>query len=135
MVRRDSLATLARLHAIETTQAQADLARAGAARQDAAARAMEAERRVRAESADSVPVTYGTWLSAQLAIRQQLRAVEASAAVREEEARTALVEARRAERSVERLVELRLAEERRLGLRREAAALEDAARRRPLRSR
>ena len=125
-MRKDSLATLTRLRAIETTQAQAELARTGAARQDAAARAEEAARRVHSES-DTLSITYGTWLSAQLALRQRARAAEAAATAEEERARLALVEARRAERTVELLVEARQAEEKRLAMRREAAALDEIA--------
>lgn len=130
-MRRDSLATLTRLRSIGTAAAKADLARAAVARQDAAAKAEGEARLVLQESPElDMPRTYGTWLVAQLARRQQARADEAEAAVREEQARLALVEARRAERVIELLAESRAAEARRRAGRREAALLDEAASRR-----
>ena len=133
-MRRDSLATLTRLRAIETTQAQAALSTAAAARRDAAQRALRAMHKVLAESPGGATVTYGTWLAHQLALRQQARAAEAACAQREEEARAALIETRRAERIVGMLRESRQEALDRNADRREAAALDEAAaRNRPLR--
>jgi len=119
-----------KVRAIGTAEAQGDVARRGAARREAADRATDAARRVVSEGTDGLPVTYGSWLTHQLALRQQLRAAEAEAAAQEDRARAALVEARRAERIVDRLAELRAQAERREARRREAAALDEAASRR-----
>lgn len=129
-VQRDALGTLTRLRAIETMQAQAELARSAAARRDAAEWAVGAAQRVLSESPGNVPVTYGSWLSHQLALRQEARAAEATAVQREESARLALVQARRAERIVEMLRAARDEASARVAQRREAVALDEAAARR-----
>lgn len=129
-MRRETLATLRKLRARETVEAQAELARTAEVRRQAAERALSVAQAVRAEAPGQVPVTYGTWLTAQLALRQQARAAEAVAVAGEERARTALIGARQAERVVELLQEARQAEQKRRAARRETAALDEAAARR-----
>ena len=123
---RDPLSTLARLRAIEVEAARRRLADARSAltlQQEAAA---AAEAALRDETPDWSGATYGAFLARGLAARH----AHAAAVQRAEEAleaeRDALAEARRAEKVLEQLRDRRAVAERRDGLRRSQARLEDA---------
>jgi hypothetical protein len=128
----DALRLLARLRRIARDAACRDLAEAERARvaADAAHRAA-AEAPLR-EMMHAAPSDYGAWLPvarrACATTAAQLGRAEAAAEV----ARQALVAARAEAEALERLRAMRRAAQRRARLSREQAALEDAARRRPL---
>lgn len=123
---RDPLSLLARLRQIDTSTARLRLAGAQghlAAQQDAAA---AIERDLRAERPEEAPRTYGDFLARMLAARQQQAAAVVRAGAALEAERSALAAARTQEKVLDTLRERRAAAERRDGLRREQARLEDA---------
>ncbi|NMJ39876.1 hypothetical protein GWK16_01385 [Roseomonas sp. JC162] len=123
---RDPLAILARLRRIDTDAARLRLAGAQAhlaAQQDAVA---AIERELRAEHPEDAPRTYGDFLARMLAARHQQAAALARAGAALDAERDALVAARTQEKVLDALRDRRAAAERRDGLRREQARLEDA---------
>ncbi|MBR0658791.1 flagellar FliJ family protein [Neoroseomonas oryzicola] len=123
---RDPLALLARLRQIDTDTARLRLAEAQAqlaAQQDAAA---AIERDLQAERPEEAPRTYGDFLARMLAARQRQAAAMVRAGAALEAERRALAAARTQEKVLDALRDRRAAAERRDGLRREQARLEDA---------
>ncbi len=123
---RDPLAILARLRRIDTDTARLRLAEAQvqlAAQQDAAT---AIERDLQAERPEEAPRTYGDFLARMLAARQRQAAAVVRAGAALEAERSALAAARTQEKVLDTLRDRRAAAERRDGLRREQARLEDA---------
>jgi hypothetical protein len=122
---QDPLAVLARLRGIAVMEARRSLAEEATVRADAEERERAAGRALRDE-ARHAGAEYAAWLPRGLAEREaaggELRIAEARVA----EATAALGDARAAERSVERLAELREEEARRLVQRAEQRALDEA---------
>ncbi|WP_144186465.1 hypothetical protein [Elioraea rosea] len=126
-MRRDPLATLARLRRLSVNEARRDLAAAIAAEDAALARAEAAERALTTEAEQGDPGAYAAWLPLGLA-QARAEAAKADAAARaSERRRLALAEARAAERSVEILAEKRDAEAAKAAQRRAQAMLDEAA--------
>jgi hypothetical protein len=129
MPRRDPVAVLARLRALElrTARRGAALAAARLAEAEGAAEAQDAARR--AEAAGASPADYAAWRpgaeARRGALAGEVRTAEAGSAI----ARGALTTARAAARLVERVRAERRTEARCAALRREAAALDDVGRR------
>lgn len=124
-MRRDPLRTLARLRDIDVLDARRSLAaaQAEAARREAAAAAAEAV--LHAEDPRDAPATYGAFLAVSMARRQAAAAALARAEAGLEAGRSALAEARRAEKVLALLRERRAAAERRAALNRDRIRLED----------
>jgi len=128
--RADPFATLLKLRRASVEEARRDLADALAG---AAARAREVREAFAAleHEADTDPALYAAWLprGIERAVTAAARAEAANRAV--ESARLALAEARAAERAVEAMAERRAAEAARRRTRKQQAALDEAAQRRP----
>jgi flagellar biosynthesis chaperone FliJ len=123
---RDPLTTLARLRAIEVEAARRRLAeaRSALARQQDAAAAAEAA--LRNETPDGTGATYGAFLARGLAARHAHAAARERAEAALDAEREALAGARRAEQVLDQLRDRRAQAQRRDGLRRTQARLEDA---------
>jgi hypothetical protein len=127
---KDNLGRLAAVRSLETRRAEVTLRDAATDHEAQARRAAEVSAALAVEAPGNQPVTFGTWLTVQLACRQLVRATRAEAAAREEAALQDLVEARRAERMLEMLRDGRRQAAGRQALRREAATLTEIGARR-----
>ena len=123
----DNLSGVARFREHAVRQCEFALRLASAECQRSAADAALVSAAIASEAPDSGAVTFGVWLQRQLILRQEARAGQRAAELREEIARQALVEARREKEVVDKLREARAAEDDRRTDRREAAALDDVA--------
>lgn len=128
MARRDPLAVLARVRAVELLAARREFAElaAAAARTDGMRRAAEAAR-VAARAAAS-PADYAAWRPAADAVRRRLEAETRQCEARANAARQAMVRAWVSDCAVDRLCRLAREGERRADLARNQARLEEAAR-------
>lgn len=128
--RTDPFATLLKLRRAEVEEARRDLADALAQAAVHATEAREAFAALEREAA-SDPALYAAWLPRGIehALSAAAKAQASEQAV--EAARLALAEARAAERAVEVMAERRAADEARRRARKEQAALDEAAQRRP----
>ena len=125
--RPDTLASLARLRRIQTGAARRRVAEDAGRLLAAENRAEAAGAALLAEQGAATPADYAAWIVRGMAERDRAALGAAHAAGRLAEGRAALVEARVAERCIERLVRDRAAAARSLLQRKAQAATDDAA--------
>ena len=125
--RTDPLASLARLRRLETGLARRRVAEDTDRLLAAEGRAEAAGAALRTEQGAAAPADYAAWVGRGLAERDRAALGAAHAARRSAEGRTALAEARVAERCIEQLVRDRADAARSLLQRKAQAATDDAA--------
>jgi hypothetical protein len=125
--RIDPLASLARLRRLETAAARRRLAEDADRLLAAEGRADAARAALRMEGEAGPPADYAAWVGRGMAERDRAALGAAHAAERVEQGRTAVAEARVAERCVEQLLMDRRAEARARQMRKAQASMDDAA--------